>query len=221
MQRGSWSNIATVMVLIVVAVIEALQQALANAPSLTVHLPSWTVSPNWNFVPLILLIIAGLLWLIGHVPAVPSSRSSVNTTPPIRYELAVAPVTQSKSIELAGTQQLPISQKRILIDLTPRQLSDIFRDHTSFQAGKLIEPYIGKWLDISGTTNDIAKNAWGIWRGSIYEKDLKGPLHIFMQFNPKWADHLSVLSRGSEIRVHGRIQEVMENVVNLDECDLL
>jgi len=68
MPKQSWSNIATVSVLIVVATIEAAQQAISQSPDLSRVLPYWATSTNWNYVPLILLSLAGVFWLIGHFP---------------------------------------------------------------------------------------------------------------------------------------------------------
>jgi cbb3-type cytochrome oxidase subunit 3 len=60
----SWANIVTVSCIIVIAVIEAWQQALSGAPQVAAILPS--LDGMWHFVPLGLLIIAGVSWLVGR-----------------------------------------------------------------------------------------------------------------------------------------------------------
>ena len=62
----SWANIVTVSCLIIVAGIEALQQALSGAPSAAAMFPGFVMGPTWHFVPLALLVIAGLVWLAGN-----------------------------------------------------------------------------------------------------------------------------------------------------------
>ena len=57
----SWSTIVTVCCLIVVAIIEAWQQAAAGAINVYPHLDG-----VWRFVPIILLVVAGISWLAGH-----------------------------------------------------------------------------------------------------------------------------------------------------------
>jgi hypothetical protein len=116
MQKGSsWSSIATVLVLIIVAVTEALQQAFANAPRFMLGLPGWTVSLNWNVVPLVLLTLAGVPWLIGHAPfranrtAVASSSGSVNLG---SSASRIAPQTSQAS-------------ERIFVDIRPQQLLEL------------------------------------------------------------------------------------------------
>ncbi len=61
----AWSNIVTISCLIIVAVVEAWQQALSGAPSVAAILPR--LNGMWNFLPVVLLVIAGVSWLVGHV----------------------------------------------------------------------------------------------------------------------------------------------------------
>ena len=61
----SWSTNVTIICLTLVACVEAAQSALSGTPNVKAHLPSFAISPNWNYVPLVLLIIAGIAWLIG------------------------------------------------------------------------------------------------------------------------------------------------------------
>lgn len=58
-----WSNAVTLGCIVVAAVVEAWQQAAANV-SKDVHIPR--LQGNWNYVPLILLTVAGTVWLIGR-----------------------------------------------------------------------------------------------------------------------------------------------------------
>lgn len=60
----SWSNTATVICLIVVAIIEAWQQAASGLPSAVGVLPR--LGGAWHLVPLILLVAAGVFWIIGR-----------------------------------------------------------------------------------------------------------------------------------------------------------
>jgi hypothetical protein len=62
--KREWSNVLTVGCIVVAAIVEAWQQALAGSPKVAEVLPS--LSNSWHYVPLGLLIIAGMSWLIGH-----------------------------------------------------------------------------------------------------------------------------------------------------------
>ena len=75
----SWSSVVTVSCLIIVAVVEAWQQALSGSPGVAAIMPR--LSGAWNFVPLILLVIAGLSWIAGHIRKL-SPAPSASLRPP-------------------------------------------------------------------------------------------------------------------------------------------
>lgn len=56
-------------IIILVAVIEAANEALKSAPELTRAMPSFMSSGFWNFVPIILLSVLGILWLVRFARA--------------------------------------------------------------------------------------------------------------------------------------------------------
>lgn len=87
MIQRSWSNIATLLCVIVAAVVLAVQQALSGAPDVRKHMPDFAVSHNVNYVPLVLLIAAGAVWLLGRRGSIeaqsqPSSASAQGATAP-------------------------------------------------------------------------------------------------------------------------------------------
>jgi len=107
----SWSNFLTVLLLVIVAVIEALQQALSQAPAVTEQLPVWVISPNWNYVPLVLLIVAGLLWIVGHLPTKAQQHYPAVQLPPTTVPTTTVPARPQMS-QVSG---------RVFVDLTTQQ----------------------------------------------------------------------------------------------------
>jgi hypothetical protein len=73
----SWHYILTVCCIVIAAVIEALEQALSQAPQVATHLPSF--GGNWHFVPLGLLIIALISWFAGRRKPQPNRSAETNT----------------------------------------------------------------------------------------------------------------------------------------------
>jgi hypothetical protein len=69
-------SIVTIVCLVIVGAIEATEQALTVAPNLSarlsVVLPGFFTSSNWHFVPLALLIVAGISTLVGRYFGRPS-----------------------------------------------------------------------------------------------------------------------------------------------------
>jgi hypothetical protein len=71
MRRPNLDGMAITCV-VIVGIFEAIQEALSQSPKVTDMLPAFTYSHLLNYVPLVLLIVAGLLWIFGrrHKPAV-------------------------------------------------------------------------------------------------------------------------------------------------------
>jgi hypothetical protein len=108
---------------IIVAVIEAYEQALSEAPKASAKLPH--VDGWWHFAPLALLIIGGVFWAVGRIP---------------------------KPLAASQQDALPRQDhNKVWANKSPVELTAFYRDHTSFDADNLAAPYIDTWLSISGT----------------------------------------------------------------------
>ncbi len=59
----------------------AVEQGLRSAPELRSHLPRLIASEHWNFAPLILMIIAGLIWVIHSLEG-PTEQPTISASPP-------------------------------------------------------------------------------------------------------------------------------------------
>jgi len=64
--QRNWSSIVTLICLVAVATIEALQQALSQSPAVLSRFPWLSLGGGWHYVPLGLLIVSGVVWLIGR-----------------------------------------------------------------------------------------------------------------------------------------------------------
>lgn len=93
----NWANIATVGCLIIAAFIEAWQQAVTGLPT-SVRL--FRLQGSWHYVPLALLLAAGVVWLIGRakrfthtspqttakMPGIPSLSALLGMDPDIEFD---------------------------------------------------------------------------------------------------------------------------------------
>jgi hypothetical protein len=81
-----WDKILTVICLILTGVVEAFNQAVAGSSTVAAAVPSALASTTMHYVPLVLLIVAGVIWLVGrtrHKPSQPQEQSqekSIHTT---------------------------------------------------------------------------------------------------------------------------------------------
>ncbi len=89
--KKEWSNILTVGCIVVAAIIEAWQQALAGSPKVAQVLPS--LDGSWHYVPLCLLIVAGISWFIGRPRKKDGMQSIqlVQNPAPVQSSLALIP----------------------------------------------------------------------------------------------------------------------------------
>jgi hypothetical protein len=203
----SWANIVTVCCLIVVAIIEAYQQALSGAPKAAATLPR--LDGAWNFVPLILLTVAGVFWLVGHTPKLHRSASA-----PIPLAFAQSPV------------QLPIHQNlddtRVFVspNVDVKYLCEIFEGRTSIQATKMAGAFIGKWMKHSGNLNEVLSSTGKVAQVTLAMPALKFT-DVYMLFDAEWLERLSVLKHGDPVRIIGQIDEIHRTHIQLQHCELV
>ena len=125
-----WANAVTLGCILIAALIEAWQQAAASLPS-NASVPR--LHGVWNYVPLILLTVAGIVWLTGRrksadqsppqtpqppsvVPGIPSLSALLGQNPNVQFDakrfFALAyysPVTAEieKNIKIIAQQNSP------------------------------------------------------------------------------------------------------------------
>lgn len=104
---------------------------------------------------------------------------------------------------------------RIVVDVTPEYLTGLFSQHLNVQAKRLIEPYIGKWMKLSGPLGDVYFNQ------VTFAHSLFGRATVFMYPSEGFIDRCSVLLRGTHIEVIGRIKDVDVLAVHLENCELI
>jgi hypothetical protein len=107
---------------------------------------------------------------------------------------------------------------RTIVNVTPEYLAGLFDDHTSIQAQKLADTYIGKWMRVSGPLNNVSS----FTSSSQVTFAPTGGVSTYMLFrNRAYVENrLSVLKRGDQITVLGRIDSIERHGVKLDNCEL-
>ena len=110
---------------------------------------------------------------------------------------------------------------RGLVNVTPEYLTGLFREHTSIQAGKLVEAYSGKWIRLRGPAGDV----FDIGEGKVdvtFEPETfeRTTVHMFFNDRSTIENQLRVLKKGDWITVVGQIQRVSSAVLMLENCEL-
>jgi hypothetical protein len=106
----------------------------------------------------------------------------------------------------------------VAADVTPQVLIGLFGQHMSIEAEKLIKPYLGKWMQVSGALGDVsAPKNFGVF---VHFKQSSSSVFISMIFDKEWVDRLSILQKDSQMTVIGQISEIRSSTFELRHCEL-
>jgi hypothetical protein len=150
----------------------------------------------------VLLVI--LLFISGVVIRWMAPRDAITTLP----------------VDESFAPSIPIAEPGTTMSISPQELLRLFKTGgTSSQANRLIQPYVGKWMQISGVVNDVSH-----FGPDTNQVSLTGPkgVHILVYFREKWADEVSMLVKGENITVRGQFTSIpFSDTVRLADCELL
>jgi hypothetical protein len=161
--------------------------------------------------PLPLWIFLGVLLMAGvlHFAAarIQSTTPDIPTSVPNGSSPMAVPIAQLEGRVFLGP------------DITSEFLTAFFKDHTTMQAKKMVETYIGKWITASGHLRNVSElNPWGIL---VFLESETGDPDTVMTFPPKWIGRLSVLRPGNRIDAIGKIERIDYRSVKLNDCELI
>lgn len=150
-----------------------------------------------------------LIYLVGVYLAKLWGSSEVPH--PIRTEpIALAAVSDRRVTPVDG---------RIVVTIAPAKLLEMYKNNTAAAGNRLIQPYLEKWLSISGVVWDVDHDDKK--RSSVFirlneDQDIRGVL----RFEPEWYDHVSILGVGSHVDAVGQLKAA-ENSIRLENCELV
>jgi hypothetical protein len=126
-----------------------------------------------------------------------------------------APASIMMAAHALGARENPLRDQ-------PNTLMQIYREHTDLQADKLAKAYLGKWIVVSRDITNISDVSGGTTprRTMILSMEKTTFAVVTMIFNDK-ADELSLLRRGTHVKVIGQIAGINEINLRLDNCELL
>jgi hypothetical protein len=213
-----FSSIGTFVLTIVIVVLMVIPMLLhpANPSQDSIPVPGGHRMIDW-IMPSILalsLILAGVLHFLA-------ARETRKPSPVLqRAQLAPPPRAMAPQMKFpAATPPIVLSDKRILITISPLELFKFFDGHTSIEADRLLQPYFGKWMQISGEVNSVVHVVENITQVSFYLD--KGRI-ISMSFAEPWFDTVSMLRKGAKVTVLGQLKRVEEaGIVALGNCEIV
>jgi hypothetical protein len=172
---------------------------------------------GWSVIALLIPVAVMLVWdqrlrrEQRHAPPAPA---------PIAPSL---PVQQAIAPAVAPPPQISVEEPhgRVVVSVTPEQLWANFDGRTDVQAQKLLELYVGKWMKISGKIGDVSQIGKillvNFERGRIPDYYF---FHMYFR-DQRFIDRLAVMQRGEHVDVLGRIDKVVNVMIDLEDCELV
>ena len=96
-----------------------------------------------------------------------------------------------------------------------------YNDRTALEASRLLAPYIGKWLRVSGKVFDVGHDELIGWSVAIDDDPNDSIATSMLYFEDGDASKLEMLRRGVDILAVGQIAKVDRRMIRLDHCALV
>jgi tRNA_anti-like len=131
-----------------------------------------------------------------------------------------APVQPAPVRTPSSDEPTPVADGRIVVNRTPTELVGYFKGVTHVQGTDATGRYIGKWMRVSGTLQDVRLLTTGIAQVNFNEWT-SGNGWVFCYFSDKnWIDRLVLMKPGDELTVLGKIDRISSSSVELEKCEL-
>jgi hypothetical protein len=122
----------------------------------------------------------------------------------------------------ARLRSQPEWQDKIIVDVTPEYLWNLFRGNTSIQGNNLAQPFLNKWMIVCGPLGDVSPllpNAKQIMVTFRFRFNNLRDVHMY--FNESCLPDLETIMQGNNIAVVGIIDTVTGSYLQLKECKLV
>ena len=103
---------------------------------------------------------------------------------------------------------------KIFVDSGPEYLVGLIKNRSRIQAQKLLEPFLGKWIGVRGTVTNIYPDFVSL-NGEVPK------LFVTMMLNDKNRERFHMLELNKSISVIGKLKDLRQFDVELEECELL
>jgi hypothetical protein len=135
--------------------------------------------------------------------------------------------TSFAAVQEAAKDRAGASPERIFLppDVSAAYLAGLSDGNTQAQMSTMASAYIGKWLNISGSVDEVVDQhipaTGGEFLVAILVDDPKRQIVSILGFDGRWAERLSILRRGYRIKASGKLKSVASGGLALEQCELL
>ena len=195
----------------------------------TVH--TGLTAAQWQLIGISLFFIAVIFLIVKQQQAYTELKDKVQGVPR-GIQIHSNPTIRSKTPAEIPTLSVG---GRIILEESHSALSDLMdrcSSMTDYHADKVKEPYLGKWLKISGDVVNVEKKeGMSRNRDSICVQcdyptlGASESVTVHMDFDAgKWESRLADLERGSQITALGKVGrtgDIGEHWINLESCEVI
>lgn len=86
---------------------------------------------------------------------------------------------------------------------------------------RIAQPYIGKWIRQSAVVSDLIISGDVVMIRHEYFTETAMSREFRFSFSPQWRDRIAMFTKGTEIRVIGKIENVYSFGLDLVDCELV
>jgi hypothetical protein len=117
-------------------------------------------------------------------------------------------------------RSLPSPDKKVVVNVTPEYVMSLCTGQTAVQAQKSVGLFLGKWIPASGIVEDVSEYS-DRWEVQLRMEPIDSFRTIVARFRDETMfDHVSVLPKGKQVEVFGKIDYVRTTVMALENCEL-
>jgi hypothetical protein len=110
--------------------------------------------------------------------------------------------------------------QRIIVDITPKFLMNLYKDKLTIEGDRAIAPYIGNWLLLSGPLDDVSGRTVMFGIEVTFEREFGEPF-IHMYFDDLWIKRLHVLTPKQNIFALCQLTTAGSATAMFNHCELI
>ena len=201
----------TVILIIIAAVALAINQAVKDVDAVRQKWPNLKLPSLFAYVPIFLLVIAGIIWLFGSYSTNDSASVALNPTkPPAKSDDAQVRFYNA-------IRELDLRDKSYISGIPFEQLKRISSDLTEIQSSAAIEPYLKSDIELAGLIQVIRPSTRGGVAIHLQGKAFSSTIVMFVDGNTK--DYIN-WSKGDLIYGHCKLDLLEDDIIFLKGCEL-
>lgn len=123
---------------------------------------------------------------------------------------------------MEGLRQPQPESERVYVssDVSLEFLMSQFDDRTSHEGDRLVEPYIGKWMHLTGTVQEVGRDKHLGWNVALVGPDKLALKCVMLFFGDNESGKVELLRRGVTLTAVGQIQAIDRSSVRFDHCQV-